>query len=95
VTSPYATTCSLVEKVVPSGVVISYLTGKIKDRGVNSLFDYKENYNRSIILLQERGDIQAQISTLPNNIQTLKNSLTYSQVSKRTITTFSLLHFRP
>jgi len=40
--------------------------GKIEDRGVNSLFDGKENYSGSIILLQERGDIQAQISPLFN-----------------------------
>ena len=40
--------------------------GKIEDRSVNSLFDGKENYNRSIILLQERGDIQTQISPLFN-----------------------------
>ena len=40
--------------------------GKIKDRGVNSLFDGKENYNGSIILSQERGDIQAQTSSLFN-----------------------------
>jgi len=33
--------------------------GKIEDREVNSLFDSKESYNGSIILLQERGDIQA------------------------------------
>ena len=33
------------------------LVGKIKDRGVNSLFDCKENYSGSIILLQERGEI--------------------------------------
>ena len=37
---------------------------EIKDRGVNSLFDCKESYSGSIILLQERGDIQAQISPL-------------------------------
>ena len=30
----------------------------IENREVNSLFDYKESYRRSIILLQERGDIQ-------------------------------------
>ena len=39
---------------------------KIEDRGVNSLSDCEENYNGSIILLQERGDIQAQISPLFN-----------------------------
>jgi len=33
--------------------------GKIEDRGVTSLFDCKENYSGSIILLQEKGDIQA------------------------------------
>ena len=32
---------------------------KIEDREVNSLFDSKESYSGSIILLQERGDIQA------------------------------------
>ena len=42
------------------------LMGKIEDRGVNSLSDCKEIYNGSIILLQERGDIQAQISPLFN-----------------------------
>ena len=42
------------------------LVRKIEDRGVSSLFDCKENYNGSIILLQERGDIQAQISHLFN-----------------------------
>ena len=36
--------------------------GKIKDRGVNSLFDCKESYSGSIILLQERRDIQTRIS---------------------------------
>jgi len=36
---------------------------KLKAR-VNSLFDCKENYNGSIIRLQEREDIQAQISPL-------------------------------
>ena len=40
--------------------------GKIEDRGVNSLFDCKEIYNGSIIQLQERGDIQAEISPLFN-----------------------------
>ena len=40
--------------------------GKIEDQGVNSLSDCKENYNGSIILLQERGDIQTQISPLFN-----------------------------
>jgi len=29
------------------------------DREVNFLFDYKESYSGSIILLQEREDIQA------------------------------------
>jgi len=33
--------------------------GKIEDREVNSLFDSKESYSGSIILLQERGDIHA------------------------------------
>ena len=33
--------------------------GKIEDREVNSLFDCKESYSGSIILLQEREDIQA------------------------------------
>jgi len=32
---------------------------KIEDREVNSLFDSKESYSGSIILLEERGDIQA------------------------------------
>jgi len=40
--------------------------GKIEDRGINSLFDDTENYNGSIILLQEREDVQAQISPLFN-----------------------------
>jgi len=40
--------------------------GKIGDRSINSLFDSKENYSESIILLQEREDIQAQISPLFN-----------------------------
>ena len=40
--------------------------GKLWDRGVNSLFDCKENYSGSIILSQERGDIQAQTSPLFN-----------------------------
>ena len=31
--------------------------GKIEDRDVNSLFDSKQSYNGSIILLQERKDI--------------------------------------
>ena len=35
------------------------LVGEIEDRGVNSLFDSKENYSETIIFLQERGDIQA------------------------------------
>ena len=35
------------------------LAGKIEDREVNSLFDCKESYSGSIILLQEREDIQA------------------------------------
>ena len=39
---------------------------KIGDRGINSLFDSKENYSESIILSQERGDIQAQIFPLFN-----------------------------
>ena len=38
--------------------------GKIEDRDVNSLFDSKESYNGSIILLQEREDIHAWISPL-------------------------------
>ena len=33
--------------------------GKIEDRGVTSLFDCKENYSESIILLQVRGDISS------------------------------------
>jgi len=33
--------------------------GKMSDREVNSLFDYKESYSGLIILLQEREDIQA------------------------------------
>jgi len=41
------------------------LVGKLK-ACVNSLFDCKENYNGSIIRLQEREDIQAQISHLFN-----------------------------
>jgi len=30
----------------------------IKDRNINSLFDSKESYNGSIILLQERKDVE-------------------------------------
>jgi len=40
------------------------LVGEIEDQGVNFLFDSKKNYSGSIILSQERGDIQAQISLL-------------------------------
>ena len=32
--------------------------GKIKDREVTSLFDSKESYSGSIILLQEREDVE-------------------------------------
>jgi len=63
----YRTTVRTPTKATPFSLVYGcevFGGEKIEDRDVNSLFDCKESYSGSIILLQEREDIQTWISPL-------------------------------
>jgi len=61
--SPYATTCSSAEKVVPSEVAISCM-GREVESVLQNFLESMKNYNNSKFQLQEREDTQAQISSL-------------------------------